>query len=73
MSKVTIPGRTCALPRIDAAAHEDRIVNRLRNKGFAEEVEAQHTALAHQGCDLMRDLESVIRGQDLSWELETLS
>ena len=42
-------------------------------KGFAEEVEAQHTALAHQGCDLMRALESVIRGQDLSWELETLS
>lgn len=57
---------------------EDRITNQLRNKevlpfGFAEEIEAQHTALARQGCDLMRDLESMVRGQDLSWEPETLS
>lgn len=57
---------------------EDRIVDRLRDKGalpggFAEEIEAQHATIARQGGDLMRDLEFVVRGQDWSWKLETLS
>lgn len=56
---------------------EDRIVDRLRDTGvlpcgFAEEIEAQHATIARQGGDLMRDLESVVRGEGTSWELETL-
>lgn len=57
---------------------EDRIVDRLRGKGvlpfgFAEEIEAQHATIARQGGDLMRDLESVVRGEDSAWELEALA
>ena len=56
---------------------EDRIVDQLRNKealpfGFATDLEAQHATIARQGTDLMRDLESVVRGEDLAWNLETL-
>ena len=57
---------------------EDRIVDRLRDKrslpsGFAEEIEAQHATIARQGNDLMRDLESVVRGEDSAWQPEALA
>lgn len=53
---------------------EDRIVEQLRQyrvlpSGFADEIEAQHATLAGQGDALMRDLESVARGETLSWEI----
>lgn len=53
---------------------EDRIVEQLRGRqvlppGFADEIEAQHVTLAHQGDALMRDLESAARGETLSWEI----
>lgn len=53
---------------------EDRIVEQLRGRqvlppGFADEIEAQHATLAHQGDALMRDLESAARGETLSWEI----
>lgn len=53
---------------------EDRIVEQLRGRqvlppGFADEIEAQHATLAHQGDALMRDLESAARSETLSWEI----
>lgn len=53
---------------------EDHIAGRLRRHhvlpaGFADEIEAQHVTLAHQGDALMRDLESVARNETLSWEI----
>ena len=57
---------------------EDRIVDRLRDKrvlpfGFAADLMAQHSTIARQGHELMRDLELVVRGEDLAWKLEELA
>lgn len=65
-------------PDISHHPLEDRIVERLRDKeilpfGFATDLEAQHATIAQQGNDLMRELEFVIRGEDLAWKLETLA
>lgn len=57
---------------------EDRLVERLLYRNslppvFGAEIEAQHTTLARQGADLMRDLESATRGETMSWELVGMS
>lgn len=60
----------------DVAHHplEDLIVQRLRERHalsaeLAADIEAQHVTLAHQGQDLLRDLESAAREETLSPEL----
>ena len=51
---------------------EDRIVEHLRNvdgisASLANDLTFQHSTLAEQGLDLLRDLESVAREETLSW------
>ncbi len=52
---------------------EDRIVERLRARdalpaGLADEIEAQHVTLAHQGLALLNDLEGAVRQDTMSPE-----
>lgn len=61
-------------PDVTHHALEDRIGERLCHKGALEatvaaELGAQHAALARQGHDLLRDLESAARGETMSREL----
>ena len=67
----------CYLTRFPDLAHhmiEDRMVEKLLAKRalsveFGQEIESQHQTLIRDGRDLLRDLESAVRGENMSQEL----
>lgn len=61
-------------PDVNHHALEDRIVGRLLEKNalaheLGSELSAQHATLARQGHELIQDLESMIRDENMSGEL----
>ncbi|MBB5503308.1 hemerythrin domain-containing protein [Paraburkholderia sp. MM5384-R2] len=61
-------------PDVNHHALEDRIVEKLLEKkslpaGFGHEIEAQHATLIRQGHELLQDLESAVREENMSQEL----
>jgi hemerythrin-like domain-containing protein len=67
----------CYLTRFPDISHhviEDRMVEKLLAKKalsieFGHEIETQHQALIRDGRDLLQDLESAVRGENMSQEL----
>jgi len=61
-------------PDVDHHVIEDRMVEVLLEKkalpvDVGEEIESQHATLIRDGRDLLRDLESAVRGENMSQEL----